>query len=1138
MIANPNITAQQQVKPADGETLLWAVDQRDPRTLGPGLLNDGRNLRFADGVPGTRQGVVKPAWANYTTVGSAVIGSFGAPYGAGVFRDPNGVEWQMIAAGGQVWRTRPGNGAVTVPTPTGVVIVGPCRFVQAFNLLFLFRGRYLAPLVLSDLDSGFADLLPQYGAGGSLPGGAWQAAVVATGTAAEEMAYGPYLSVSGLTWAGGVATCVTVLPHGYITGSDVTVAGASPRQFNGRAAITVVDDYTFTYALRNNSVATATGVITCSNNAFYWTALGGVANVTALTRAIYGTITLTSLTSQAAFTLTSLACPASGTVASLTRTGTAATATTATAHGLSTGETATIAGSAYNYFNGAFVITVTGPSTFTYTMKGTPAGNDSSNAISYTAPYCAFATAVKANHGLTSGATVTISGATDANAADYNITAVVTVVNSSTFTYALAANPGENATGTITCTPADSTTATATAPGHGLTTGATVTIAGASPSEYDGTHVVTVVSASVFTYAFAGSSTGTATGTITATSYGGTTALATAAAHGYATGDYVTLTGASPAQYNGTFAISVLDANTFSYTLPADPGSDATGVITAQGSRVAAGQTPDTNPDAWTRQYDILPNAETALFTQNLLLVPTAFQPSSSDNYATIDGGEYSTVDFLVATNYLDYLHFEFNNEFRINQGTADEIVDLFAFGQGNVVVLKGKSYWFITGLASGSIANVSAQCQSTEFGAAGPRAWAVVGSNAYFLSPTYGVAVIRTTDLGTVLSVNVPLTAPLQPTIDRVDWTQGRAMRMGHWDNKLYVALILKDGSHVIAVYDFKASVRMGNNVWESGVMTQGWAGLDTGPALAVLEFFRLTLLGRERHFFLDTDGYVNLLEEGDPAGGDQIAGLGPQGLAWTPTDTYGLSRSYGTSVNGQVRPVEVCVSLATLNPTYSLGLVFAGANKRTAIQTNRTRSKVTYDRPWTAPPWDATNVNDDWATPYRQDYSVSLATSDLAAALTPAALADYTTALRVGAEYTLTVNCDAGIGVSAEIQWATSPALAVVYGPLLPLTLAPGVPLTFSAPRVGAPAGFVPVLLVSTGDPAATGTLTATLGTTLGSGLALDRRQECLDTRRLSGRQDKSYQVELENTTGAITLVGLRIGEVPGRNRRGILT
>ena len=62
-------------------------------------------------------------------------------------------------------------------------------------------------------------------------------------------------------------------------------------------------------------------------------------------------------------------------ITSITHVGTVATLTTATVHGLVTGNEITISGASPSAYNGTFVITVTGTSTFTYTMGSTPAGN-------------------------------------------------------------------------------------------------------------------------------------------------------------------------------------------------------------------------------------------------------------------------------------------------------------------------------------------------------------------------------------------------------------------------------------------------------------------------------------------------------------------------------------------------------------------------------------------------------------------------------------------------------------------------------------------------------------------------------------------------------------------------------------------
>ncbi|MGQ0545946.1 MAG: PilC/PilY family type IV pilus protein [Betaproteobacteria bacterium] len=59
------------------------------------------------------------------------------------------------------------------------------------------------------------------------------------------------------------------------------------------------------------------------------------------------------------------------------------------------------------------------------------------------------------------------------------------------------------------------------------------------------------------------------------------TATASATGHGFTTGDTVIISGASPAGFNGTFTITVVDANTFRFSVSATLLSPATGTVTA-----------------------------------------------------------------------------------------------------------------------------------------------------------------------------------------------------------------------------------------------------------------------------------------------------------------------------------------------------------------------------------------------------------------------------------------------------------------------------------------------------------------------------------------------------------------------------
>jgi hypothetical protein len=99
-----------------------------------------------------------------------------------------------------------------------------------------------------------------------------------------------------------------------------------------------------------------------------------------------------------------------------------------------------------------------------------------------------------------------------------------------------------------------------------------VAVNGVDPVQiYDGTSWFSVASTS--TAQIISTITRGGTGNLTAT-------VTTAAPHGLATGNKITVAGASPAQYNGTFTITRTGASTFTYVMATAPASDATTVGT------------------------------------------------------------------------------------------------------------------------------------------------------------------------------------------------------------------------------------------------------------------------------------------------------------------------------------------------------------------------------------------------------------------------------------------------------------------------------------------------------------------------------------------------------------------------------
>lgn len=64
---------------------------------------------------------------------------------------------------------------------------------------------------------------------------------------------------------------------------------------------------------------------------------------------------------------------------------------------------------------------------------------------------------------------------------------------------------------------------------------------------------------------------------ITGLSHNGTTTVtATISGHGYSTGNTIRVAGCVPSEYNGTYTITVVSANSFTYTLDPDPGAAST----------------------------------------------------------------------------------------------------------------------------------------------------------------------------------------------------------------------------------------------------------------------------------------------------------------------------------------------------------------------------------------------------------------------------------------------------------------------------------------------------------------------------------------------------------------------------------
>lgn len=180
----------------------------------------------------------------------------------------------------------------------------------------------------------------------------------------------------------------------------------------------------------------------------------------------------------------------------------------------------------------------------------------------------------------------------------------------------------------------------------------------------------------------------------------------------------------------------------------------------------------------------VIPNSDGARFFQNRVFVPFIYTGTKKDFVAVGDIGNYTRYKFP-------------QQAFRFNDGADDDIVDLAPFGRTAMAVFKQKSVRIVDNLvpdAAGDYTAAVSDLITSTHGLVARGAWVGVGRDLFYVS-TRGVTSLQLTEENKVKGVDLPLSAPLSATWARVNWNLRDQIRIGYWDNKLYVALPLDDG-------------------------------------------------------------------------------------------------------------------------------------------------------------------------------------------------------------------------------------------------------------------------------------------------------------------------------------------------------
>lgn len=174
----------------------------------------------------------------------------------------------------------------------------------------------------------------------------------------------------------------------------------------------------------------------------------------------------------------------------------------------------------------------------------------------------------------------------------------------------------------------------------------------------------------------------------------------------------------------------------------------------------------------------LIANAERGLWFQNRLIVTHGR-------------------DLVDVSDALDPEHvFAATNQFRINQGSSDRLTGVFKLDEGRVICSKESSLYLLSGLqpdAEGKFSGATLEAVTTSWGWIAPKSVAQVGGDLFGLSHL-GVMSVRQTVENKLQGVDVPMSAPIEPLIARINWRHASAACGAYWDSKYYLAVPLDD--------------------------------------------------------------------------------------------------------------------------------------------------------------------------------------------------------------------------------------------------------------------------------------------------------------------------------------------------------
>ena len=241
-----------------------------------------------------------------------------------------------------------------------------------------------------------------------------------------------------------------------------------------------------------------------------------------------------------------------------------------------------------------------------------------------------------------------------------------------------------------------------------------------------------------------------------------------------------------------------------------------------------------------------------AVLNQRRLWMPYFFDSAGSPQ-------KRSNNDEIIASDILDSDTFDaVGGALKITGGSSDFIVGLKPFTENKLIVFARRSIHQINGV-SGSLADIQVDVVTPDLGCSARRSIVQIANKIFFLSDQ-GVFGLEFLDQYNLRGLEVPLSEPIQPYIDRINQDYVDKASGVYFNNRYFLAIPIDGGTENNIILVFNTL----NGGWES-IDSVDSTGFNVRDMLVARE-------GSENALYITTsEGGVHKVDGFD--GGDQIS-------------------------------------------------------------------------------------------------------------------------------------------------------------------------------------------------------------------------------------------------------------------------